>query len=100
MKIFVARLVLVLFLFITGSTVVNAQCAMCKATIKENVEKGEGVGQGINKGILYLMAIPYVAFGVVAYLWYKNSKQNVDKKNFLDRMKSRYFNNLSSGNHS
>ncbi|MFN3403575.1 MAG: hypothetical protein ACK40G_05720 [Cytophagaceae bacterium] len=53
-----------------------AQCSMCKATIKENVEKGEGVGNGINKGILYLMAIPYIAGGTIAYLWYRSSKKN------------------------
>ena len=37
-----------------------AQCAMCKATTTSNLEGGGSVAKGINKGILYLMAVPYV----------------------------------------
>jgi len=45
---------------------VNAQCAMCKAVV-ESTSKGAGmlggatdVGEGLNKGIIFLMVIPYV----------------------------------------
>ena len=33
------------------------QCAMCKAVAEDQAEEGPS---GINKGILYIMAIPYI----------------------------------------
>lgn len=51
----------------------NAQCAMCKATIESNQDL-VGRANGINMGILYLMCIPYIIGGVIAYFWYKNSR--------------------------
>jgi len=52
-----------------------AQCAMCKATVNENVVTGKGKGQGLNTGILYLMAFPYIIGGVIAYYYYKAYKK-------------------------
>ena len=53
-----------------------AQCAMCKATIESNAELGEGnIGSGINKGILYIMGIPYLLIGAVGFLIYKHNKK-------------------------
>ena len=51
---------------------VSAQCAMCKATIESNEE---GIGGGINNGILYMMAIPYLLICGVGYFIYKNYKK-------------------------
>ena len=51
-----------------------AQCAMCAATVESNAKTGSTVGKGLNTGILYLMVIPYLLFGTVGYLWYKNAK--------------------------
>jgi len=60
-----------------------AQCAMCRATVENNVSNGEiGIGAGLNFGILYLFVTPYLAIMVVGYLWYKNSKANAQKKSF------------------
>jgi len=57
-----------------------AQCAMCRATIENNVSNGEvGIGAGLNFGILYLFVMPYLLIGVIGYLWYKNSKSNEKK---------------------
>ena len=56
---------------------VNAQCAMCKAVVETNLESGDTKGLGLNNGILYLMAIPYIAalvFGVLYYI--QNKKSN------------------------
>lgn len=38
---------------------VDAQCAMCKAVAEDSAE-GSGYAAGINKGIVYLMGVPYV----------------------------------------
>lgn len=60
-----------------------AQCAMCRATVENNVSNGEiGIGAGLNFGILYLFAAPYIAIMVIGYFWYKNSKANARKKSF------------------
>ncbi|MBL3655427.1 hypothetical protein JL102_04745 [Fulvivirga sp. 2943] len=54
-----------------------AQCAMCRATVENNVSNGEiGIGAGLNFGILYLFVMPYILISVVGYFWYKRSKAN------------------------
>ena len=40
---------------------IKAQCAMCKASVETNLDAGGTKGTGINEGILYLMAMPYIA---------------------------------------
>lgn len=47
----------------------NAQCAMCRAVLES--EEGQATAEGINDGIVYLMAIPYVLVGGIAYFIYK-----------------------------
>jgi len=54
---------------------VAAQCAMCKATVTENVISGKGKGQGLNSGILYLMAFPYIIASVIGFFWYRAYKK-------------------------
>ena len=49
----------------------SAQCAMCKAVVEANLNEGGSIGAGLNQGILYLMAMPYIAallFGIFYYL--------------------------------
>lgn len=38
----------------------EAQCAMCKASVESSQGQKNSVAAGINKGILYLMGIPYL----------------------------------------
>ena len=60
----------VLFLLINIDKL-NAQCAMCKAAVETNLKDGGSAGAGLNQGILYLMAMPYIAmllFGAFYYL--------------------------------
>jgi hypothetical protein len=42
-----------------------AQCSMCRAVLES--EEGQQTAKGINDGILYLMAIPYVLVGIVGW---------------------------------
>ncbi len=51
-----------------------ARCAMCKATIEANAANQQKYGIGLNTGILYLMCIPYIAGGVLFYLWFRNAR--------------------------
>lgn len=52
----------------------EAQCAMCRASVESNIKEGNGVGAGLNAGILYLMSIPYIILSVIGYFWYKSSR--------------------------
>jgi len=55
----------------------EAQCAMCRTQVVNNVSAGEQLtlAQGLNYGIMYLFFAPYVAMGVVAFFWFKKSKK-------------------------
>lgn len=63
-----------LTLFVIGvliSIQSSSQCAMCKAVVEANLESGDDIGSGLNDGILYLMATPYIfvlLFGIFFYL--------------------------------
>ena len=61
-----------LFFFIKS----NAQCAMCRAVLES--EEGQTAAEGINDGIVYLMAIPYILVAGIGYFIYK--KYNSLKK--------------------
>jgi hypothetical protein len=55
----------------------HAQCAMCKATLENNISNGNiGIAAGINFGILYMFVAPYLAVATLAYFWYRTSKRN------------------------
>lgn len=40
-------------------------CAMCKATVESSQGQPNSVAAGINKGILYLMAVPYLLLAFI-----------------------------------
>lgn len=53
-----------------------AQCAMCRASVENNVSNGDtSIGAGLNSGILYLFVMPYLLAAVIGYLWYKSAKK-------------------------
>jgi hypothetical protein len=69
-------IVVAFFLLSVGSEAI-AQCAMCRATLENNVSNGKvGIAAGINFGILYLFVTPYIAISVIAFLWYRTSRKN------------------------
>tara|TARA_B100001057_G_C22556262_1_gene835419 strand:+ start:482 stop:706 length:225 start_codon:yes stop_codon:yes gene_type:complete len=52
-----------------------AQCAMCKSVVESNIDGGSTIGSGLNDGILYLMAMPYLALAIVAFAWMRYNKR-------------------------
>ena len=68
---------LISFIFLVTSISLNAQCAMCKAAVEANLKDGGNAGAGLNQGILYLMAMPYIAMLLFASFYYlqKRKKQ-------------------------
>lgn len=45
--------------------ITEAQCAMCKASVESSQGQKNSVAGGINQGILYLMAVPYVLLAFI-----------------------------------
>lgn len=62
-------------LFFLYHAFVFSQCAMCKATLESDLAAGGSAGKGINNGIMYLIAFPYLLLGVVGYFVYKHYKK-------------------------
>ena len=53
----------------------EAQCAMCKSVVESNLENGDSIGKGLNDGILYLMAMPYLSLALIAFFWSRHNKR-------------------------
>ncbi len=68
---------LILCLLLMGGDLL-AQCPMCRATAESNLANGGTEGQGLNQGILYLLGMPYVLVGTVAFIWWRNRRQEHD----------------------
>lgn len=69
-----------LVLLILGLTIVSvipafAQCAQCAAAVKTNAASGSVTAKGLNNGILVLLCAPYLAVGVLGYVWYKKYRR-------------------------
>jgi len=58
---------------------VKAQCSQCAANVATNRSSGSSTADGLNHGIMYLLAAPYIAIGVLGFVWYKKyRRKNVD----------------------
>lgn len=57
--------------FSSGVSRASAQCAMCTINAEQGTKNGNTQAKGINSGVMYLMAIPYLLLGAVGVLWYK-----------------------------
>ncbi|MDT0539229.1 hypothetical protein [Croceitalea sp. P059] len=53
---------------------VEAQCAMCRAALESESDNSQA--EGINNGIVYLMAIPYVLVGGLFYFIYRKLRNS------------------------
>lgn len=53
-------------------TFAEAQCAMCRAALESEADTSQA--EGVNNGIVYLMAIPYILVGGLFYLVYRKLK--------------------------
>ena len=47
----------------------EAQCSMCRAVLAS--EEGQATDKGINDGIVYLMAMPYILVAGVGFVVYR-----------------------------
>ena len=56
---------LLIFVFLINVEEIYSQCSMCRAVLES--EEGQTTAKGINNGILYLMAIPYLLVGFIGW---------------------------------
>ena len=57
-----------IFLFLCSHNLLSAQCAMCKAVVESG---DQGMAEGVNDGIVYLMVFPYFLVAILAYALYR-----------------------------
>ncbi|MBM3923778.1 MAG: hypothetical protein FJ338_02795 [Sphingomonadales bacterium] len=76
-----SRLLILVFVMMLGALTFipsdsSAQCPMCKTSLESNRKDSEkAVGQGINKGILYLLAMPFLLVGTVGGLYWHRQRR-------------------------
>lgn len=56
-----------------------AQCPMCRATAETNLANGGTEGRGLNNAILYMLGMPYIVVGTIAFFWWKNRRKGIDQ---------------------
>ena len=66
------RIILILLIFVLSSTESYAQCSMLSA-IMETDQQYEAA-KGLNRGIVYLMSIPYILVGLIIWKIYRTNK--------------------------
>ena len=80
------KTVFIIFIFsfmVFSAFEADAQCSMCAMSAENSVQNGNTQGKGLNTGILYLLAAPYLAIAAVGFIWYKKYR----RKNVTINMK-------------
>ncbi len=69
------RRYIILLLLVLIAVGLSAQCPMCRAAAETNLAQGGTEGKGLNKGILYMLSLPYLLIATIGFLWWKNKKE-------------------------
>jgi hypothetical protein len=72
------KLILLVFAFglmFCSVKTAKAQCAMCSTMVETNNKSGAATTKGLNNGVLFLLAAPYLAVGIAGYIWYKKYRR-------------------------
>lgn len=72
--IYLVIIIVVLTFFVLPQDIM-AQCPMCRMSAESNLKNGGDAGKGLNKGILYLLAMPYLLIGVLGFTWWKRNRR-------------------------
>jgi uncharacterized membrane protein len=79
-SLFCSLTIIVIFI-VSAAESTFAQCPMCRASAEASIKEGSSVALGLNDGILYLLAMPYLVVATLAYLWYRNYRKNQSRSN-------------------
>ncbi len=74
LKYIVISIIVIVFIFALGAEV-HAQCPMCKIAAETNLANGGSEGKGLNKGILYMLSMPYILVSTIGFIWWKNNRK-------------------------
>jgi hypothetical protein len=77
-KLILVACAVILVVLLGAGEELLAQCPMCRATAESNLANGGTEGRGLNNGILYMLGMPYLLIGTIAFLWWKNRKKVVE----------------------
>ena len=69
------KYILFCFLLFGYSPSADAQCPMCRMSLESNLENGGTAGKGMNTGILYMLAMPYLIVGTIGLIWWKHNRK-------------------------
>lgn len=61
--------------FMLMSQYAEAQCPMCRMSAESNLKNGGTEGRGLNAGILYLLAMPYLIVASIGIWWWRNRRR-------------------------
>ncbi|PKD17733.1 hypothetical protein APR41_04745 [Salegentibacter salinarum] len=67
------RFLFIFFFLLLFPELAEAQCSMCRAVLESDTDTS--AAEGINNGILYLMAFPYLLVGGLGYFIYRSRKK-------------------------
>ena len=65
------KIVFFFIVLLLTDVVTFAQCSICSKTASQ---MGEEAGRGLNGGILYLAAAPFLILSYIGYKWWKNNQ--------------------------
>jgi hypothetical protein len=65
----------VFYLLLIAFEPAKAQCSQCSAQVATNSKNGGTAANGLNNGILFLLAAPYLAVAAVGFIWYKKFRR-------------------------
>jgi hypothetical protein len=65
----------VLAISFSGAVPAFSQCSVCSTNVASNAKSGANTTHGLNNGIVYLLAAPYLAVAAIGFLWYKKYRR-------------------------
>ena len=65
------KIILTFILYVSSIAVSLAQCSMCRAVPTSNHNHGENVANGLNTGIMYLLALPYLILVSLIFYFFR-----------------------------
>lgn len=85
-KVFILS-ILIIGIFLLTSEDLMSQCPMCRMSAESNLKDGGTEGKGLNKGILYMLSMPYLLVMTLGIIWYRNRRKytdDIDEEPFSD----------------
>ena len=68
------KLLFVIIVLILSTTDIHSQCSMLSAIMESDQEYE--AAKGLNRGIVYLMSIPYILVGLIIWKIYRTNKSS------------------------